>query len=148
MFTITMKIETCIATCAYSSVIHFFTAVKMSAVLIGLLFVNLGAGCWSFRIRPGEVAAPTTGYTTTEYTTSYTTPPNTTVTPPVCPTTKKGLQYGGVFPDLPAINVTAEVQRNGFCTLPYSVEEFHQRLKFDPDTRYNAVSMKSFQVHA
>ena len=32
----------------------------------------------------------------------------------------------------------------GLCKLPYSIEELNARLKYDPETRYNAVSINFY----
>ena len=62
-----------------------------------------------------------------------------------CPPTSEEdnfLQTLFSIPQLPFINVSAQVKQNGFCPIPIEVEELKRRLRFDPETKLNAVSQK------
>ena len=53
------------------------------------------------------------------------------------------LDYENIFPGLQNVSATDQL-----CHLSYSVDELNRRLKYDPETRYNVVSLKRFSVSA
>lgn len=65
-----------------------------------------------------------------------------------CPPTSEEdnfLQTLFSIPQLPFINVSAQVKQNGFCPIPIEVEELKRRLRFDPETKLNASGLISSQ---
>ena len=120
------KTKTTIATVTSRfSFISYLTVANMATILIVVLLINLTSCCWSLVPVFAEHDAVTESTT--------------------CPATKAvdldHVELDGQFPKLPFINVTAEAERNGFCRTSFTRETLRQRLKIDPDNKYNAVSM-------
>lgn len=123
------KTKTNIATFTSSySFISYLTVANMATILIVVFVINLSSCCWSLVPVFAEHDAVAESRTS-------------------CPATKADyldhVELDGQFPKLPFINVTAEAERNGFCRTSFTRETLAQRLKIDPDNKYNAVSTPS-----